>query len=73
MKAELQSVNWDSELLKEMESNIGKALRYISSKVENQIHINEETLQLSGRVNRQQAATYQMLSVAYNFIKYVFF
>lgn len=71
MKTELQNVNWDSELLKEMEISIAKTLRYISSKVESQIHINEETLQLSGRVNRQQAATYQMLTVAHNFIKYI--
>lgn len=72
MKAELQSVNWDAELFKEMEANIAKTLRYISSKIESQIHIDEEILQLNGRVNRQQAATYHMLSIAYNFTKCIF-
>lgn len=67
MKTELGSVNWDPELQKEMESNLSKCLKYIGVKVEQQIHLNEETLRLSGRVSRAQAANYQMLTVAHSF------
>uniref|UniRef100_A0A914BUW8 Conserved oligomeric Golgi complex subunit 5 n=1 Tax=Acrobeloides nanus TaxID=290746 RepID=A0A914BUW8_9BILA len=67
MKGELASVNWDSELQKEMEASLVKCLKYIGVKVEQQIHLNEETLRLSGRVSKAQSANYQMLSVAHAF------
>lgn len=72
MKSEVQSVNWDAELQKEMEGNIAKTLKYISVKVEQQLQLNDETLRLSGRVSRQQSANYQMLSIAHEFTKLVF-
>lgn len=70
MKAELASINWDLDLQKEMETNLAKCLKYIGVKVEQQIHFNDETLRLSGRVSRAQAANYQMLTVAHSFCKY---
>ncbi|KAI1711120.1 conserved oligomeric Golgi complex subunit 5 [Ditylenchus destructor] len=69
-KKEVQSVNWDAELQKEMEGNIAKTLKYISVKVEQQLQLNDETLRLSGRVSRQQSANYQMLSIAHEFTKH---
>lgn len=70
MKAELQSVNWDSELQKEIEGNISKTLKYISVKIEQQIYLNEDTLRLIGRVSKAQSANYQMLCVAFEFTRY---
>ncbi|KAH7695617.1 COG5 protein, partial [Aphelenchoides avenae] len=69
MKAEFASVSWDTELQSSLEGNLLKTLKYIGVKVEQQLQINEETLRLSGRVSRTQAANYQMLSVAYAFTK----
>lgn len=71
MKSELQSVNFDLELQKEMEGNISKTLKYISVKIEQQIQINDDTLRLIGRVSKAQLANYQMLCVAFEFTRYI--
>lgn len=71
MKSELQSVNFDLELQKEMEGNILKTLKYISVKIEQQIQFNDDTLRLIGRVSKAQLANYQMLCVAFEFTRYI--
>uniref|UniRef100_A0A915NH72 Conserved oligomeric Golgi complex subunit 5 n=1 Tax=Meloidogyne floridensis TaxID=298350 RepID=A0A915NH72_9BILA len=71
LRAELSSVNWDKDLQREMEINIGKALKYLAVKLENNLKFGEEEeLRFIGRVSKTQLQNYLILNIGYEMTKY---
>uniref|UniRef100_A0A1I8C0C0 Conserved oligomeric Golgi complex subunit 5 n=1 Tax=Meloidogyne hapla TaxID=6305 RepID=A0A1I8C0C0_MELHA len=71
LRAELASVIWDKDLQREMEINIGKALKYLAVKLENNLKFNEEEeLRFIGRVSKTQTQNYLILNIDYEMTKY---
>uniref|UniRef100_A0AC35TQR7 Conserved oligomeric Golgi complex subunit 5 n=1 Tax=Rhabditophanes sp. KR3021 TaxID=114890 RepID=A0AC35TQR7_9BILA len=65
IKIELNSVDWDHSLQKEMEHNVSKALNYIAVKIENMLNLGQDQLHLTGRVDKTQLKNYEMIHVAH--------
>ncbi|KAL3997977.1 Golgi transport complex subunit 5 family protein [Acanthocheilonema viteae] len=65
IKEELGSVEWDTQLNREMETNVAKVLQLVAQKIEQHLVLDSSTLQMSERLSTVQVQNYALVSVAH--------
>ncbi|EFO20132.1 hypothetical protein LOAG_08360 [Loa loa] len=65
IKEELEGVEWDAQLSREMEVNVAKVLQLVAQKIEQHLVLDSPTLQMSERLSTAQVQNYALVSVAH--------
>uniref|UniRef100_A0A915BSV5 Conserved oligomeric Golgi complex subunit 5 n=1 Tax=Parascaris univalens TaxID=6257 RepID=A0A915BSV5_PARUN len=66
IREQMTSVNWDTELINEMEVNVCKVMELCAQKIEQMLVLDDSALQVGEHISSVQALNYSLLNVAHS-------